>query len=57
MVPYIAKAGVATGVAGLFMEVHQDPQNAPSDSSNMLRLSDLESLLEKLIHIDNIIKN
>ena len=56
MVPYIAKAGVATGVAGLFMEVHQDPQNAPSDSSNMLKLFDLENLLYTLINIDVIIK-
>jgi 2-dehydro-3-deoxyphosphooctonate aldolase (KDO 8-P synthase) len=56
MVPYIAKAGVAVGVAGLFMEVHQDPKNAPSDGSNMLHLDKLENLLLTLQSIDKIIK-
>lgn len=57
MVPYLARAAVATGsVAGVFMEVHEDPDSAPSDGPNMIRLSDLESILKKLIEIDNIVK-
>ncbi len=48
---------VAVGVAGIFMEVHQDPDNAPSDGPNMIPLSNLENLLKQLIEIDKIIKN
>jgi len=57
MVPYLARAAVATGaVAGVFMEVHQDPDSAPSDGPNMIRLDDLKNILEDLIAIDEIIK-
>jgi len=57
MVPYLARAAVATGcVAGVFMEVHEDPDNAPSDGPNMIRLSSLESTLEKLLEIDRVVK-
>ncbi len=57
MVPYLARAAVATGcVAAVFIEVHEDPDNAPSDGPNMVRLSDLESLLEKLLEIDRVVK-
>ena len=56
-VEYLSRAAVAVGVAGIFMEVHQDPDNAPSDGPNMIPLSNLENLLKQLIEIDNIIKN
>lgn len=51
MIGTIAKAGIAAGVDGLFMEVHPDPAKALSDGANMLKLSDLPALLEKLIKI------
>lgn len=47
-VPYLARAAVAVGVDGVFMEVHEDPDKAPSDGPNMLRLRDLDSLLSDL---------
>jgi len=53
----LAKAAVAVGVAGLFMEVHQDPDNAPSDGPCMVRLDNLENLLTVLQKIDKVIKN
>ena len=57
MVPYLARAAVATGcVAGIFMEVHEDPESAPSDGPNMIRLDKLKEILEKLIEIDAIVK-
>ena len=52
LVPVLARAAVAAGVAGLFMEVHDDPDNAPSDGPNMVRLEDLRSLLVELLDID-----
>jgi 2-dehydro-3-deoxyphosphooctonate aldolase (KDO 8-P synthase) len=55
-VEYLSRAAVAVGVAGIFMEVHQDPDNAPSDGPNMIPLSNLENLLKQLIEIDKIIK-
>ena len=55
-VPYLAKASVAVGVSGIFIETHQDPDNAPSDGPNMLNITDLKKLLQKLKQIDNIIK-
>lgn len=57
MVPYLTKAAVAIGVAALFLEVHNDPDNAPSDGPNMLKLNTLESLLTDLQQIDKITKN
>ena len=51
-VPYLARAAVACGVDGLFMEVHEDPDNAPSDGPNMLRLEDLEAVLRQLRRIE-----
>ncbi len=57
MVPVIAKAAVAVGVAGVFMETHQDPDNAPSDGPNMVKLSDMRGLLETLQKLDEIVKN
>ena len=56
-VEYLSRAAVAVGVAGVFMETHQDPDNAPSDGPNMIPLSNLENLLKQLIEIDKIIKN
>lgn len=56
MVPYLARAAVATGVAAVFLEVHQDPDHAPSDGPNMLKLEDLPSLLKDLMAIDAIVK-
>ena len=56
-VEHLSRAAIAVGVAGIFMETHQDPDNAPSDGPNMIPLSNLENLLKQLIKIDNIIKN
>ena len=56
-VKYLARAAVAVGVAGVFIETHQDPDNAPSDGPNMVPLDKLENLLEQLTDIDNLIKN
>jgi 2-dehydro-3-deoxyphosphooctonate aldolase (KDO 8-P synthase) len=56
MVPYLARAAVATGVACVFMETHQDPDNAPSDGPNMIKLKDLPTLLGELVEIDCIAK-
>ncbi len=57
MVPYLARAAVATGsVAGVFIETHEDPDNAPSDGPNMVRLDKLKELLEDLVAIDGIVK-
>jgi 2-dehydro-3-deoxyphosphooctonate aldolase (KDO 8-P synthase) len=56
MVPYLARAAVAVGCAAIFLETHQDPDHAPSDGPNMLRLCDLPSLLDELVAIDRIAK-
>jgi len=56
-VEYLARAAVAVGVAGVFIETHPDPDNAPSDGPNMVPLSKMENLLKQLIEIDNLIKN
>ncbi len=53
----LASAAIAVGVAALFMEVHQDPDNAPSDGPCMLRLDGLEKLLTKLKKLDDITKH
>jgi 2-dehydro-3-deoxyphosphooctonate aldolase (KDO 8-P synthase) len=55
-VPVLARAAVAVGVAGLFIETHQDPDRAPSDGPNMLPLAALEPLLKELIEIDRLAK-
>jgi 2-dehydro-3-deoxyphosphooctonate aldolase (KDO 8-P synthase) len=58
MVPYLARAAVATGsMAAVFMECHEDPDNAPSDGPNMITLSNLKNILESLIKIDGIVKS
>jgi 2-dehydro-3-deoxyphosphooctonate aldolase (KDO 8-P synthase) len=53
----LSRAAVAVGVAGVFIETHQDPDNAPSDGPNMVALKDLPKLLEKLMALDNIAKS
>jgi len=55
-VPVLARAAVAVGVAGIFIETHQDPDNAPSDGPNMIPLRDLEPLLEQLMEFDALAK-
>jgi 2-dehydro-3-deoxyphosphooctonate aldolase (KDO 8-P synthase) len=55
-VPVLARAAVAVGVAGLFIETHQDPDRAPSDGPNMLPLNDLPALLAELIELDRLVK-
>ncbi len=55
-VPVLARAAVAVGVAGVFIETHQDPDKAPSDGPNMLPLKDLEPLLERLMQFDALAK-
>jgi 2-dehydro-3-deoxyphosphooctonate aldolase (KDO 8-P synthase) len=55
-VPVLARAAVAVGVAGVFIETHQDPDRAPSDGPNMLPLRDMESTLRTLIAFDRLAK-
>jgi 2-dehydro-3-deoxyphosphooctonate aldolase (KDO 8-P synthase) len=57
MVPPLARAAIATGsVAAVFMECHEDPDNAPSDGPNMIKLDDLNNILKDLVAIDEIVK-
>ena len=56
-VPVLARAATAVGVAGLFIETHQDPDNAPSDGPTMLPLADMEPLLERLMAFDKLAKS
>ncbi len=57
MVPYLARAAVATGcLSAVFIETHEDPDRAPSDGPNMVRLDKLKELLEELVTIDGIVK-
>ena len=56
-VPVLARAAVAVGVAAVFMEVHPDPDSAPSDGPNMLKLADLEGVLRLLLSIDDLVKD
>src|SRR5579863_5822208 len=55
-VPVLARAAVAVGVAGVFIETHQDPDKAPSDGPNMIPLKDMEPLLKRLIQFDALAK-
>jgi 2-dehydro-3-deoxyphosphooctonate aldolase (KDO 8-P synthase) len=56
-VPVLARAAVAVGVAGVFIETHQDPDRAPSDGTNMVPLKDLEALLRRLMEFDRLAKS
>ena len=55
-VPYLARAAIAVGVGAIFMETHEDPDNAPSDGPNMIPLNEVKTLLKKLTEIDKIVK-
>jgi 2-dehydro-3-deoxyphosphooctonate aldolase (KDO 8-P synthase) len=55
-VPVLARAAVAVGVAGVFIETHQDPDKAPSDGPNMVPLKELEALLSRLMAFDALAK-
>jgi 2-dehydro-3-deoxyphosphooctonate aldolase (KDO 8-P synthase) len=54
--PVIARAAVAVGVAAVFMETHQDPDSAPSDGPNMIRLKDMPAILKTLQEFDRLAK-
>ena len=54
--PVLARAAVAVGVAAVFMETHQDPDRAPSDGPNMIRLKELPGIVETLLEIDKVAK-
>jgi 2-dehydro-3-deoxyphosphooctonate aldolase (KDO 8-P synthase) len=56
-VPVLARAAVAVGVAGVFIETHQDPDRAPSDGPNMMPLKQMEALLRRLVEFDRLAKN
>src|SRR5215510_3919916 len=56
-VPVLARAAVAVGVAGVFIETHQDPDHAPSDGPNMLPLNQMDGLLRRLVEFDRLAKN
>jgi 2-dehydro-3-deoxyphosphooctonate aldolase (KDO 8-P synthase) len=56
-VPTLARAAVAVGVAGVFIETHQDPDRAPSDGPNMVPLAEFEGLLRELMAIDTVAKS
>jgi 2-dehydro-3-deoxyphosphooctonate aldolase (KDO 8-P synthase) len=50
-IPHLAMAAIAAGAQGIFIETHPDPDNAPSDGPNMLPLSELESLVDRLVGV------
>ena len=54
--PVLARAAVSLGIAGVFIETHQDPDNAPSDGPNMIRLADMPALIESLMAFDRLAK-
>jgi 2-dehydro-3-deoxyphosphooctonate aldolase (KDO 8-P synthase) len=56
-VPVLSRAAVAVGVAGVFIETHQDPDKAPSDGPNMVPLKDMERLLRRLMEFDRVAKS
>jgi 2-dehydro-3-deoxyphosphooctonate aldolase (KDO 8-P synthase) len=56
-VPVLARAAVAVGVAGVFIETHQDPDSAPSDGPNMVPLKHMEALLRRLVEFDRVAKS
>ena len=55
-VEYLSRAAVAVGVAALFLDTHQDPDNAPSDGPNMVPLDKLDELINQIVEIDNLVK-
>ena len=54
--PVLARAAIAVGVAGVFIETHQDPDRAPSDGPNMVPLREMEPLLRTLMAFDKLAK-
>ncbi len=54
--PVLARAAVSAGVAAVFMETHQDPDNAPSDGPNMIPLNEISDIIETLMEFDRIAK-
>ncbi|MGY9003810.1 MAG: 3-deoxy-8-phosphooctulonate synthase, partial [Rhodospirillales bacterium] len=54
--PVLARAALSIGVAAVFMETHEDPDNAPSDGPNMINFKDLPSILEVMVKIDKVAK-
>jgi len=56
LVPVLARAAVAVGVAAVFMETHEDPDNAPSDGPNMVRLDEIEAIVGRLMEFDRLAK-
>ena len=56
-VSHLSRAAVAVGIAAVFIETHQDPDNAPSDGPNMVPLNEMDNLVNKLLEIDKLIKN
>jgi len=56
-VEIVARAAVATGIAGVFIETHEDPDNAPSDGPNMVHLKDMPALVERLMRFDQVAKS
>ena len=55
-IEYLTRAAVAVGVAAVFLETHQDPDNAPSDGPNMVPLDKMDQLVSQLVEIDNLVK-
>ena len=55
-VEYLSRAAAAVGIAGIFLETHQDPDNAPSDGPNMVPLDKLENLISQIVEIDSLVK-
>ena len=56
-VEYLSRAATAVGIAGIFLETHQDPDNAPSDGPNMIPINKLDELIHQIVEIDNLVKN
>ena len=52
----LSRAAAAVGVAAIFLETHQDPDNAPSDGPNMVPLDKLDELINQIVEIDNLVK-
>ena len=55
-VSHLSRAAVAVGIAAVFIETHQDPDNAPSDGPNMVPLNKLDNLINQIVEIDNLVK-
>ncbi len=55
-VEYLSRAATAVGIAAIFLETHQDPDNAPSDGPNMVPLNQLDNLINQIVEIDNLVK-